>query len=165
VAGKLKKASVGPRSSVWTEQELLDAAVHEFSADTESFIKAGEDLVKVRRFALVVTAKLICQLSLRLQIPYDWGLYDMVVLPSAFPYGGMENPCLVRLFWLPKSTANLCIQTFLSSSLLAGDRSLVNVVAHEIAHSWAGNLVTNSSWNDFAINEGTTVNLLVAFRS
>jgi leukotriene-A4 hydrolase len=62
--------------------------------------------------------------------PYVWGKYDILLLPPSFPYGGMENPCL----------------TFLTPSLLAGDRSLVNVVAHEIAHSWTGNLVTNSSW-------------------
>jgi len=65
----------------------------------------------------------------------------MVVLPAAFPYGGMENPNL----------------TFLSASLLAGDRSLTNVVAHEITHSWAGNYTTNSSWSDFWLNEGFTV--------
>jgi len=65
----------------------------------------------------------------------------MAVLPPAFPYGGMENPNL----------------TFLSSSLLAGDRSLTNVVAHEITHSWSGNLVTNATWSDFWLNEGFTV--------
>lgn len=62
--------------------------------------------------------------------PYRWGRYDLLILPPSFPFGGMENPCL----------------TFLTPSLLAGDRSLVNVIAHEIAHSWTGNLVTNRSW-------------------
>lgn len=122
VAGALKKASIGPRSSVWTEAEWIDRAVYEFESDTEDFIKAGEKLTK---------------------IPYTWGVYDVVVLPSAFPFGGMENPQL----------------TFLSSSLLAGDRSLTNVVAHEIAHSWAGNWVSNSNWNDFWLNEGFCVYL------
>lgn len=121
VAGALEKGQVGPRSSVWTEKELLDACVHEFS-DTEQFIVAGEKITGV---------------------PYEWGTYDMVVLPGAFPYGGMENPQL----------------TFLSRSLIAGDKSLVNVVAHEIAHSWSGNLVTNKNWSDFWLNEGFTVYL------
>lgn len=73
--------------------------------------------------------------------PYVWGRYDVVVLPPGFPYGGMENPCL----------------TFVTPTLLAGDRSLANVVAHEIAHSWSGNLVTNSFWDSFWLNEGFTV--------
>lgn len=75
--------------------------------------------------------------------PYRWGRFDLVVMPPSFPYGGMENPRL----------------TFVSPSLLAGDRSLTTVVAHELAHAWAGNLVTNATWNDFWINEGTTVYL------
>lgn len=73
--------------------------------------------------------------------PYDWERYDMLVMPPSFPYGGMENPRL----------------TFLTPSLLAGDRSLVNVVAHELAHSWTGNLVTNATAEHFWLNEGFTV--------
>ncbi len=73
--------------------------------------------------------------------PYEWDRYDMIVMPFSFPYGGMENPRL----------------TFLTPTLLAGDRSLVNVVAHELAHSWTGNLVTNATMEDFWINEGFTV--------
>ncbi|PNH10076.1 Leukotriene A-4 hydrolase [Tetrabaena socialis] len=69
---------------------------------------------------------------------YVWGRYDLLLLPPSFPYGGMENPCL----------------TFVTPTLLAGDRSLTNVVAHEIAHSWTGNLVTNASWEHFWLNEG-----------
>ena len=72
--------------------------------------------------------------------PYLWDRYDVLVLPPSFPYGGMENPRL----------------TYVTPTLLAGDRSLVNVVAHEIAHSWSGNLVTNSTWQDFWLNEGFT---------
>ncbi|KAA1419171.1 M1 family metallopeptidase [Nocardioides humilatus] len=77
----------------------------------------------------------------RLYGPYRWGRYDLLVLPPSFPYGGMENPLL----------------TFATPTLLAGDRSLVTVVAHELAHSWSGNLVTNSTWNDIWLNEGFTV--------
>jgi leukotriene-A4 hydrolase len=72
--------------------------------------------------------------------PYRWSRYDILVLPPSFPYGGMENPRL----------------TFLTPTLVAGDRSLVSVVAHELAHSWSGNLVTNATWNDFWLNEGVT---------
>lgn len=95
---------LGPRSKVWTEESKLEASTFEFS-ETESFLKTGEDLLT----------------------PYEWGRYDLLVLPGSFPYGGMENPCL----------------TFVTPTLLAGDRSLASVVAHEIAHSWTGNLVTN----------------------
>ena len=77
----------------------------------------------------------------RLFGPYDWDRYDMIVLPPSFPFGGMENPRM----------------TFLTPTLLAGDRSLVDVVAHELAHSWTGNLVTNASNEHFWLNEGTTV--------
>jgi len=72
---------------------------------------------------------------------YVWGRYDILLLPPSFPYGGMENPCL----------------TFVTPTLLAGDRSQANVVAHEIAHSWCGNLVTNRTWEHFWMNEGFTV--------
>ncbi|ORY97412.1 hypothetical protein BCR43DRAFT_530580 [Syncephalastrum racemosum] len=89
------------------------------STDTESFIKTGEDLLT----------------------PYEWGRYDLLVLPPSFPYGGMENPCL----------------TFVTPTLLAGDRSAVDVVAHEISHSWMGNLVTTRNWEHFWLNEGWTV--------
>eukprot|EP00741_Cyanophora_paradoxa_P013068 tig00020675_g12621.t1 len=117
--GALANAPIGPRSRIYAEQCMLDASVHEFRAETEAFIKAAEKVTGV---------------------PYNWGRYDIVVLPSSFPYGGMENPNL----------------NFLSASLLAGDRSLTNVLAHEIAHSWSGNLVTNENWSSFWLNEGFT---------
>jgi leukotriene-A4 hydrolase len=73
--------------------------------------------------------------------PYAWGRYDVLVLPPSFPFGGMENPKL----------------TFATPTIIAGDRSLISLVAHELAHSWSGNLVTNETWNDFWLNEGFTV--------
>jgi leukotriene-A4 hydrolase len=73
--------------------------------------------------------------------PYAWERYDIIVLPPSFPFGGMENPRL----------------TFATPTILAGDRSLTALVAHELAHSWSGNLVTNATWNDFWLNEGFTV--------
>lgn len=73
--------------------------------------------------------------------PYKWERYDVIVLPPSFPFGGMENPRL----------------TFATPTILAGDKSLVALIAHELAHSWSGNLVTNATWNDFWLNEGFTV--------
>jgi leukotriene A-4 hydrolase/aminopeptidase len=73
--------------------------------------------------------------------PYKWGRYDVLVLPPSFPFGGMENPTL----------------TFATPTILAGDKSLVSLIAHELAHSWSGNLVTNATWEDFWLNEGFTV--------
>ncbi|KXS13096.1 leukotriene A-4 hydrolase-like protein [Gonapodya prolifera JEL478] len=116
--GNLESREIGPRSRVWSEPEVVDAAAYEF-IDTELFVKTGEDLLT----------------------PYVWGRYDILVLPSSFPYGGMENPCL----------------TFVTPTLLAGDRSLVDVIAHEASHSWTGNLVTNRCWEDFWLNEGFTM--------
>lgn len=72
--------------------------------------------------------------------PYRWGRYDVLVLPPSFPFGGMENPRL----------------TFATPTVIAGDRSLVSLIAHELAHSWSGNLVTNATWSEFWLNEGVT---------
>ena len=72
---------------------------------------------------------------------YQWGRYDVIVLPPSFPFGGMENPRL----------------TFATPTIIAGDRSLTSLIAHELAHSWSGNLVTNATWDDFWLNEGFTV--------
>jgi leukotriene-A4 hydrolase len=73
--------------------------------------------------------------------PYRWGRYDLLVLPPSFPFGGMENPRL----------------TFATPTVIVGDKSLVSLVAHELAHSWSGNLTTNATWRDFWLNEGFTV--------
>ena len=88
---------------------------------------------------LVPTAEMV-DLAERLYGPYRWGRYDLLVLPPSFPFGGMENPRL----------------TFATPTIIAGDRSLVSLVAHELAHSWSGNLVTNATWDDFWLNEGFT---------
>jgi aminopeptidase N len=117
-AGELEFRALGPRSGVYAEPALIDAAAYEF-ADTEAMIGAVEAMYG----------------------PYRWGRYDLLVLPPSFPFGGMENPRL----------------TFATPTILAGDRSLVSLVAHELAHSWSGNLVTNATWSDFWLNEGFTV--------
>lgn len=116
-AGDLAFQPLGPRSGVYAEPATIKAAAAEL-VDTEKMIDAAEKLYG----------------------PYRWGRYDMIVLPPAFPYGGMENPTL----------------TFLTPTFLAGDRSLVGLVAHELAHSWSGNLVTNAVWPDSWLNEGFT---------
>jgi len=72
--------------------------------------------------------------------PYRWGEYDLLILPPSFPFGGMENPRL----------------SFITPTVIAGDKSLVSLIAHELAHSWSGNLVTNATWRDLWLNEGFT---------
>jgi leukotriene-A4 hydrolase len=80
------------------------------------------------------------EIAEKLYGPYAWGRYDMLVLPPSFPFGGMENPRL----------------TFLTPTFIAGDKSLVSLIAHELAHSWSGNLVTNANWESMWLNEGFT---------
>lgn len=115
--GDLAFREIGPRSGVYAEPAVVDAAAAEF-VEVEQMMDAAE----------------------RLYGPYRWGRYDILVLPPSFPFGGMENPRL----------------TFATPTILAGDRSLVSLIAHELAHSWSGNLVTNATWNDFWLNEGFT---------
>ena len=115
--GDLAFRELGPRTGVWTEPVMLDRTAAEL-ADTEKMVSTAEKLYG----------------------PYRWGRYDLLVLPPAFPYGGMENPTL----------------TFLTPTFIAGDKSLVGLVAHELAHSWSGNLVTNATWADSWLNEGVT---------
>ena len=116
-AGDIAFQSLGPRTGVYAEPSMLKAAAAELQ-DTEKMVAAAEKLYG----------------------EYRWGRYDMIVLPPAFPFGGMENPRL----------------TFLTPTMIAGDRSLVSLIAHELAHSWSGNLVTNATWADFWLNEGFT---------
>ena len=115
--GNIYFAPIGDETGVYSEPELLDASAFEF-ADTQAMLETAEAMFG----------------------PYQWGRYDLLILPPSFPYGGMENPRL----------------SFLTPSLLAGDRSLVSTVAHELAHSWSGNLVTNATWRDGWLNEGWT---------
>ena len=116
--GDVEFRSVGAHTGVYATPDLIDAAEYEF-AEMEDLLIAAENLYG----------------------KYAWERYDLLVLPAAFPFGGMENPRL----------------TFATPTIIAGDRSLVSLVAHELAHSWSGNLVTNSTWDDFWLNEGFTV--------
>jgi aminopeptidase N len=115
--GDLEFREIGPRTGVYAESELIDAAAWEF----------GENELKLSH-------------AEQLLGPYLWDRYDLLIMPPAFPFGGMENPRL----------------TFLSSTAIVGDRSLSDIVTHELAHAWSGNLVTNATWEDFWLNEGWT---------
>ncbi|MES2225225.1 MAG: M1 family metallopeptidase [Patescibacteria group bacterium] len=115
--GDLVSEDISDRSRVWAQPPMIQAAAQEFK-DIPLLMEAGEKLFG----------------------PYPFGRYDVLVMPSAFPYGGMENPCL----------------TFVTPALVAGDGSGIGVIAHELAHSWTGNLVTNSDWDGFWLNEGWT---------
>ena len=118
VAGELEFAKISKRCGVWTEKGLANIAAKEF-IDAEKYIEIAEKY---------------------LNHPYEWKVYNILVLPFSFPFGGMENPNL----------------TFVTPALLAGDRSMSNVIGHEISHSWTGNLVTNKNWKNFWVNEGFT---------
>ncbi len=115
--GKLEFEATGPRSGVYAEPSLVDAAAEEFS-ELEAMIDVGEELYG----------------------PYRWDRYDLLILPPSFPFGGMENPRL----------------SFITPTVIAGDKSLTALIAHELAHSWSGNLVTNAAWQDLWLNEGFT---------
>ncbi len=118
--GDIAFQKISSRTGVYAEPGVLAKAALEFS-DMEKMVKACETLYG----------------------PYQWGRYDVLIMPTSFPFGGMENPRL----------------TFVSPTVLAGDKSLVSLLAHELAHSWSGNLVTNATWDDFWLNEGFTVYL------
>ncbi len=105
-----------------------------------SGVYAEPDVLEKAAWELSDTESMVIAAE-KLYGPYRWGRYDLIILPPSFPFGGMENPRL----------------TFATPTILAGDRSLVALVAHELAHSWSGNLVTNATWNDFWLNEGFTV--------
>ncbi|KAL1976448.1 hypothetical protein VTN31DRAFT_2730 [Thermomyces dupontii] len=120
-SGDFTEAPIGPRSVVVTSPDRIAECQWELEADTNKFIEAIERII----------------------YPYQWGEYNVLILPPSFPYGGMENP----------------IYTFATPSLISKDRENVDVIAHELAHSWSGNLVTNASWEHFWLNEGWTVYL------
>ena len=116
--GDLAFKAIDDRTGVYAEPSMLSSCADEL-IDMGKMVDAAEELYG----------------------GYDWGRFDVIVLPPSFPFGGMENPRL----------------TFATPTIIAGDRSLVSLIAHELAHSWSGNLVTNANWNDFWLNEGFTV--------
>ncbi len=110
------------------------------SIDQRTGVYAETNMIDKARFEFEEVGKMV-ETAEKLYGPYRWGRYDALVLPPGFPIGGMENPKL----------------TFATPTIIAGDRSLMNLIAHELAHNWSGNLVTNATWDDFWLNEGFTV--------
>ncbi|HTM67282.1 MAG TPA: M1 family metallopeptidase [Flavipsychrobacter sp.] len=108
--------------------------------DNRTGVYAEPNMIDKAAWELADVGKMVTTAE-KLYGPYRWGRYDVLILPPGFPIGGMENPRL----------------TFATPTIIAGDRSLVNLVAHELAHNWSGNLVTNATWDDFWLNEGFTV--------
>jgi leukotriene-A4 hydrolase len=109
------------------------------SIDQRTGVYAEPSLIKKAAWEFAELGKMVGAAE-KLFGPYRWGRYDVLVLPPSFPYGGMENPNL----------------TFLTPGIIAGDRSLTSLLAHELGHSWSGNLVTNATWDDIWLNEGFT---------
>lgn len=121
---------------------LLAIAIGEIDVRTlgpRTAVYAEPQRIEAAAYELADTEKMVSAAE-SLFGPYRWGRYDMLVLPPSFPFGGMENPRL----------------TFLTPTMIAGDRSLVDLIAHEAAHSWSGNLVTNASFKHWWLNEGFT---------
>ena len=118
--GDIEFRATGKRTGVYAEPSMA--------------LKSARELSSLER--MVAVAESLCG-------PYRWGRYDVLVLPPAYPVGGMENPRL----------------TFATPTIIVGDKSLTNLINHELAHSWSGNLVTNASWNDIWLNEGITTYL------
>jgi leukotriene-A4 hydrolase len=116
--GKLEFEALSERTGVYAEPGVVGLAKEEFSR-TELMLETAEQLYGT----------------------YEWGRYDLLILPPSFPFGGMENPVL----------------TFATPTIIVGDQSLTSLVAHELAHSWSGNQVTCATWNDLWLNEGFTV--------
>ncbi len=115
--GDFKFKPLSDRTGIYAESSVIEKAAQEFKS-LPAMMAAAESLYG----------------------PYQWGRYDLLILPPSFPAGGMENPLL----------------TFLSPSIIAGDQSLLSTIVHELAHAWSGNLVTNATWNDIWLNEGFT---------
>jgi aminopeptidase N len=109
------------------------------SIDNRTGVYAEPSMLKKSAWEFAELGKMVVAAE-KLYGPYRWGRYDVLVLPPSFPYGGMENPNL----------------TFLTPGVIAGDRSLTSLLAHELGHSWSGNLVTNATWDDIWLNEGFT---------
>lgn len=143
-SGDLQTAPIGPRSVVATGPKGLKAAQWEFEGSTQAYFDAIEKTI----------------------FPYQFGQYNLLVLPPSFAFGGMENPVsllhLLKRTLRPRVLQRLTqskVFTYVTPTCVSGDRENIGVIAHELSHSWSGNLVTASSWSDFWLNEGWTTYL------
>ena len=118
-AGNIEQKEINENISVFSEPEMIDKSYNELYDFLPTILEIAQSYMG----------------------KYEWGQYNVLVMPNSFPYSGMENPCL----------------SFCSPCLINGDKSLVDIVAHELIHSWSGNLVTNENWRDFWLNEGITM--------
>lgn len=134
VVGKIEgkeipyKNEYGIKLKVWSEPSNLDCAYLSYKEILPEYINIANNFL----------------------FPYEWGVYDMIFLPEAFQYGGMENPNLTFL-------AQNLLHCYISNGELVADISKSYIIAHELSHSWTGNLVSNANWNHFWLNEGFTV--------
>ncbi|KAJ4265585.1 Leucyl aminopeptidase yscIV [Fusarium torreyae] len=113
------------------------------SIGPRSVVATGPNELEECKWELERDMEKFMEVAEKLVFPYKWGAYNVLVLPPSFPYGGMENP----------------IYTFATPTIISGDRQNVDVIAHELSHSWSGNLVSNASWEHFWLNEGWTMYL------
>ncbi|KKZ59642.1 leukotriene A-4 hydrolase [[Emmonsia] crescens] len=122
---------------------IASGEIAEAPIGPRSRVAASPDKLDECKWELEADTEKFMQAIDKIIFPYIWGEYNVLILPPSFPYGGMENP----------------IFTFATPSLISKDRQNVDVIAHELAHSWSGNLVTNASWEHFWLNEGWTTYL------
>ena len=143
----------GSRPTIFTFQQSIPIPSYLFAIASGDINKAeigprsevatGPEEIKAAQWELKADTENFIQIAEKLIYPYAWGNYNVLALPPSFPYGGMENP----------------IYTFATPTIISGDRQNVDVIAHELSHSWSGNLVSNASWEHFWLNEGWTTYL------
>ncbi|KAL8972791.1 MAG: hypothetical protein Q9183_000355 [Haloplaca sp. 2 TL-2023] len=122
---------------------IASGDIHKAEIGPRSKVATGPEEIEAAQWELKADTENFIQIAEKLVYRYAWEKYNVLVLPPSFPYGGMENP----------------IYTFATPTIISGDRQNVDVIAHELSHSWSGNLVSNASWEHFWLNEGWTTYL------
>ncbi|UDD64726.1 hypothetical protein AFCA_011945 [Aspergillus flavus] len=152
VRGIIEKAQPGSKTLYQFHQKLpipsylfalASGDISEAAIGPRSVVATSPDKLSECQWELKADTENFIHAIEKIVYPYAWGEYNVLILPPSFPYGGMENP----------------IFTFATPSIISKDRENVDVIAHELAHSWSGNLVTNASWEHFWLNEGWTTYL------